>query len=817
MTQDRTSPGGASREETVRPPELIAAFVETNEEPLCLVDPHYRCLARSAGYATVAARLYGADVRPGESAVDAIRDQDDRAAVRAAIAEALGGRPVHLVIEAGDDRRTGHRFEITCEPVPARDGAVAGVVLRVTDVTARRGAEEALRAQRDLALVLGATTDLDAALKAVVSSLLLPDGVDSGGIYLVDPESGDLDLCAHVGLPPAFVAQASHYPVDSPNARLVQAGAPTYQSHAELRALLHSPVSEATQLRAVAVVPIAHDGQVIAALNLASHTRDEIDVTTRLVIETLAADIGGAVARIRAENARLRVRDNLLTLFDSIDDFLFVLDMRGIILLVNPVVLSRLGYTEAELIGSDVLKVHPPERREEAGRIIRAMLSGTKTFCPVPLQARDGTLIPVETRMTAGTWDGQQALFGISRDITARLEAEQALRESDATLRNVIDGTRVGTWDWNVQTGETRFNERWAEIVGCTLADLEPVSIQTWIDLCHPDDLAASNAQLAQVFAGERAHYDLNCRVRHRDGSWVWVLDRGKVIEWTEDGKPARMVGTHADITAEKLVEAEVRALNASLEVRVEERTRELSTAHRDLEEIVYSVSHDLRTPLRAVDGFSHAVLERCGDELGEDGRSDLERVRAAAQRMEALIDALTTLSGSHRRPMHRQEVDLSGIARARLAELSARDPERRVTTRVEEHCVAHADPELAGVVLTALLDNAWKFTSKKATATISFGSTRIDGRRAYYVRDDGAGFDQAYSSQLFRPFHRLHDSREFPGLGAGLAAAGRALRWMGGEYWAEGAPGEGATFYFALASDPSLDDEPSGSQDEAG
>src|SRR6266850_1793611 len=235
------------------------------------------------------------------------------------------------------------------------------------------------------------------------------------------------------------------------------------------------------------------------------------------------------------------------------------------------------------------------------------------------------------------------------------------------------------------------------------------------------------------------------------------------------------------------------------LEQRVDERTFQLATANKELESFSYSVSHDLRAPLRTSDGFSHALLEDCADGLDEAGRTHLNRIGAATQRMGLLIDDLLNLSRLSRTDMHRQSLDISTLASSIASDLRKAQPGRQIELRIEEGLKATADPGLLRVVLENLLSNAWKFTSKRASARIEFGMTPSNGTPAFFVRDDGAGFDPAYADRLFGAFQRLHAMTEFAGTGVGLATVQRIIHRHGGRIWAESAVDRGATFYFTL------------------
>jgi signal transduction histidine kinase len=244
----------------------------------------------------------------------------------------------------------------------------------------------------------------------------------------------------------------------------------------------------------------------------------------------------------------------------------------------------------------------------------------------------------------------------------------------------------------------------------------------------------------------------------------------------------------------------EIRSLNANLEQQVQQRTIHLERANKNLEAFAYSVAHDLRTPLRGISGFAEALVEDYGDRLDETGREYAGRVQAGCVRMSTLIDDLLHLTQVSRATMNLQDVDLSAEVTAICAQLRARDPGRQVRVTVQEGVRVTADRTLIRSALDNLLENAWKFTSRRDGATIEFATApAADAPVCCYVRDNGAGFDPGYAGQLFQPFQRLHDASEFPGTGIGLASVRRIIERHGGRTWAEGAVGGGATIYFTL------------------
>jgi PAS domain S-box-containing protein len=268
-------------------------------------------------------------------------------------------------------------------------------------------------------------------------------------------------------------------------------------------------------------------------------------------------------------------------------------------------------------------------------------------------------------------------------------------------------------------------------------------------------------------------------------------------------GVITNFVAIKEDITGRKRTENQLQQLNEELEERIRQRTALLELANTELDAFSYSVSHDLRTPLRSIDGFSQALVEECGDQLSPAAKHYLQRVRAGTQRMGQQIDDLLKLSRVSRGTLNRQRLDLSAMAAALLEEIRQADPGRNLEISLEPGLTASGDQGLVRSVLQNLLGNAWKYTARVPAIRIEVFRAVQDGTEAFCIRDNGAGFDMAYAGKLFAPFQRLHSTHDFEGSGIGLAIVQRIIRRHGGQVWATGEVDRGASFFFTLPEQP--------------
>ena len=363
---------------------------------------------------------------------------------------------------------------------------------------------------------------------------------------------------------------------------------------------------------------------------------------------------------------------------------------------------------------------------------------------------------------------------GLERKVAERTAA---LTRQEALFRALADQAPQVVWTANPEGRVTYLNRAWFDLAGGELADWTG---HRWFEAIHPDDLPDAIARWKTAIA-ERSQYIGERRLRAKDGSYHTMSYRASPV-LDEHGAVAFWVGIDADITEIKTIEAALRLSN------------------QELEAFSYSVSHDLRSPLNTIDGFSRLLAKQISSSAGEKERHYMSRIQAGAAQMGRLIEDLLSLAQVSRTQLRHERVDLSALSKGILEECQTRQPEREVSIQVEGELYAEGDGRLLRVVLENLLGNAWKFTSKTAQAGISVGHyVDAAGINVFFVRDNGAGFDMAYADKLFTAFQRLHGATEFPGTGIGLATVSRVIRRHGGVLWAEAAPNAGATFFFTV------------------
>jgi PAS domain S-box-containing protein len=464
---------------------------------------------------------------------------------------------------------------------------------------------------------------------------------------------------------------------------------------------------------------------------------------------------------------------------------------------INRAYSRRLGYTSEELVGQPMANLYPPGERD---RRLAALQTADSEAGHALFESRqirkDGSEFPVMVDITAVRDEKGTVVSHVKivHDLTASKKAEAVLREREHMA--LMDSAAQAILAVN-QEGRIVFaNPMAGEMFGYGADELPGQRL----DILLPKEVRGLHATHQTGYFSKpkvrRMGEGMDLSGTRHDGT-TFPVEVSLSFTKTQQGPLA--IAFVNDITTRKEAEREIRELNASLEQRVRERTAQLEAANGELESFAYSVSHDLRAPLRGIDGWSMALLEDYGGQFDERARKYLDRVRGETQRMGHLIDDLLKLSRVTRTEMQQATVDLSALAGRIASTVREQRPGRSIDFSIEPGLVARGDPQLLEIALTNLLDNAAKFTAPRPEAHIEFGATVREGTPAFYVRDNGVGFDTKYTGTLFGAFQRLHKASEFPGTGIGLATVRRVMHRHGGEVWAEAELDKGATFVFTL------------------
>lgn len=443
--------------------------------------------------------------------------------------------------------------------------------------------------------------------------------------------------------------------------------------------------------------------------------------------------------------------------------------------------------------------VHP-EDREHVKLAVKSHLIGETDFYQdeFRLRTKSGNynwLLDIGKLIERDKEGNPIRMLGIYRDIHSRKSADEQLRISEERLRLALKG--VGIFDWNIQTDTFYLNESWEIYLGYQAGEIN--STTSYFALIHPEDVAIVAKEFQMHMEGKIPFVKTEMRMKHKDGHYIWVLDQGEVVEWDERGKPIRLVSTHLDISEIKNYQQKIQELNKDLEARVEARTAELKASNQDLENFAYSISHDLRAPLRHINGYSRLLSQRSDDILDESTKEFVGFIADAALKLSQQIEDLLQYSRIGRKEIKVEEIDLEALINAQIVALEKENPTRQIAFNVSSLPHIFGDVLLIEQLFYNLLSNAVKYTGREPLAAIEVGVEESHHNYSFFVRDNGVGFDPTYAEKLFKVFKRLHGESEFEGTGIGLANVYRIVQRHHGKVWGESTLGEGATFYVRL------------------
>lgn len=458
------------------------------------------------------------------------------------------------------------------------------------------------------------------------------------------------------------------------------------------------------------------------------------------------------------------------------------------------------GYVAYETWGNAVLPEDFPEQQERLAETVRSLGRSTREFRI--RRPNDSTVRYIQAVETVRTNSAGVAewVVGTNLDITERRKARLALQESEERFRTMTNSMSQLAWIARADGYIFWYNQRWYEYTGTTPEQMEGWG---WQSVHDPQVLPIVVERWKEAIASGQP-FAMEFPLRGADGKFRTFLTRGLPLR-DANNQVVQWFGTNTDVESLKQAEDQVRQLNAELEQRVIERTAQLKTANEELEAFSYSVSHDLRAPLRAINGFAGIVLEDYGPTLPEEGRRQLERICTGGRRMGELIDDLLAFSRLSRQPLKLQIVDPKRIVAAVLDELSPQREGRLIDFRLGDLPRCQGDPALLKQVWVNLISNAIKYTRERRPAVVEIGTDSRAGECVYFVRDNGAGFDMQYANKLFGVFQRLHRMDQFEGTGVGLAIVKQIINRHGGRVWADAKEDQGATFSFVLGGAKTL------------
>ncbi len=465
---------------------------------------------------------------------------------------------------------------------------------------------------------------------------------------------------------------------------------------------------------------------------------------------------------------------------------------------------TMLGYVPGEFPLNNNLwqRLMHPDDKTRANQLFQEALEGSTDHYEVEIRLlhKDGHFVPILTRGFILRDESGKPIrvSGTNMDLTNLKQIEEDLRKSEDRLMQAQAVAHIGNWELNFANGMV-----WASPETFRIYGVERQSPYTPLDevqnILLPEERPGLDLAMKNLL-DHNEPYDLEYRILRRGEVKPRVIHTVASLVRDEHGTPARLMGLVQDITDQKEAEEKIRNMNLTLEQHVKIRTSELEAAIRDLTSLSYSIAHDLKTPLRALNGFSHALQEEYSQQLDHGGVNYLNRIVKVSIHMEHLLAGLLTFLQVSRTEIEVTEVNLSNLAQGSIQELKRLHPERNVEFICPEDLSVRADLKTISIAVDHLLSNAWKFTNGRNPQRIELGQIDQNGKSIFYVRDTGIGFDMAYTEKLFGVFQRMHPNTHFEGTGIGLAIVKRIVDRHGGKIWAESKTNQGATFYFTLA-----------------
>ena len=670
----------------------------------------------------------------------------------------------------------------------------------VRDISERKTTEEVILKQAETVSVLNEiismankAENLEELYSCVLSSILKIFNYDLGGIYLVDETNQTASLVFSLNVSNSFRDAVSKIDCTAePYNRLFLQQQPVVIDNYKTK---YPEFASVSSIHSLVSIPLISKMRTIGALNIGSKKNDTVDTNELAIIVLISRELGVMIEKMLIEEEARSLSANLEGLFNSLDDMVFVFDANGIINDVNKTVLRKTAYSFNELRGNSLTLLYSADQTDILIKSIQEVADGIRNIWTYPIFTKGGKILDIETSLTKCLWYGSEAIISVSRDISERKIAEAEIKKVSERLLLATDAAEIGIWDLDIVNNILIWDD-----MMFTLYGLEKQAVLNVYDVCkksiHPEDSASFEALMARVLKLE-CDYDTDFRIIRPDGS-IRYIKANAMLSTDTDGKPIRILGTNYDITDRKNAENALITLNKELEKRVTDRTAQLEASNKELEAFAYSVSHDLRAPLRIIDGYSQILAEDHEAALSEDGKKLLHVIRNYSQKMDKLISDILSLSRLARADLSCIEVNMREIIESVWTETIPEAVRSLFTLTIREIPRIYADPVLLRQVWVNLIGNAVKYSENSKNKKIDIGSKKTENGIEFYIQDHGVGFNDAYKEKLFGVFQRLHREDEYEGTGIGLATIKRIIGRHGGQVSAE-SNGDGATFKFTL------------------
>jgi len=534
--------------------------------------------------------------------------------------------------------------------------------------------------------------------------------------------------------------------------------------------------------------PLAEDQHIFIAFIRDITARKKVEADVGRLNETLEQRVSERTAALHESEKKYR------QLFERNPIAVFVFDLSTFRFIdVNDAAVRQYGWSREEFLSMTALNIRPPDEIERFLSVDRNQAHGLRNIGVWKHVKKNGEVIYAEVTAYNISYDGQTARLSLATDVTEKIHAEQALRASESRFRKIFDSRMIGIFFWDKDGNINEANDFFLEQIRYSRQDLIDGKIR-WTDITPPEYLHLDYAALQQIKV-KGACDPFEKEYIRKDGTRFSVLVGAARLEETSPDKGVAFI---MDISDRKNMQQEIVQLNKDLEKRVLTRTEELQLANKELESFSYSVSHDLRTPLRAIHGYSQVVIEEYESSLDPEGKRLLNLVQHYAKRMGQLVDDLLEFSRVGKRDLSLVQSNMNSIVTDVLWEFNLNCDAKY---RIDVHPLGEAmvDPSFVKLVFRNLISNAIKYSSKVKNPKVEIGRIQQGSEWIYFVKDNGAGFDMQYYHKLFGVFQRLHGDDEFDGTGIGLAISERVVKKHGGRIWAEGSPGKGAVFYLTL------------------